>query len=644
MLKFLRKYNKFILVVAGSALMVLFLLPQAVQSFGPNPLNDVAFRIRDRAYLGKDMQAAQARLGAMQALEQTAGIPFFGFRFESLDHWVLLVHEARAHGLIASGDRAEDLLATLADVRAQQFRAFGGTPEMAAQLEAEQRAATYDLLVATLDEQRARIGADAVTQAVAEIYGVRRLLELFGGFATISTPEAAMVAVRAMDTALVDMAFVDYTETIAEVGEPTTDELAAHFELFKDIDPATSPGNIGYRLPDAVTLEVVEIDLAQIRAAVPLDEIEVNKRWRQNRTTYGEDFAAARGLVESDIMDERLATIVRAIEEVGRRELFREAKDVPVENGFRTLPADWDTRMVRFERLAELINAEIAKSVTVETPAAKVTQIFGWSTAQDIAQRSMGRAFMTIRGQSVSLPGLALSVRELMPDTWTGMQVGVAFGPLTTPRERMVFARVVDARPAGPPSSVDEVRIRAGEDWKKLRAQERLAERVEEIRQTVIAGGTIESLLSVYQRPMMQMGVEVVRSGATLPGNAPATVANSQTMRDAIMDAVALWDPAETVGTRPIADRVIAVPLPDSFGVGVALVKGRYPVTSEAMRRSIAPLSQQYAMELYTTELTDPPFTFERLKQRLGYSVPVSRESETDEAEQDPDAAASDGT
>ena len=41
MLKFLRKYNKMILVVAGAILMVLWLLPQALQSMGNNPASQV---------------------------------------------------------------------------------------------------------------------------------------------------------------------------------------------------------------------------------------------------------------------------------------------------------------------------------------------------------------------------------------------------------------------------------------------------------------------------------------------------------------------------------------------------------------------------------------------------------------------------
>ena len=37
MFKLLRKYDKWILAVGGSLLMVVFLLPQALQQFGANP-------------------------------------------------------------------------------------------------------------------------------------------------------------------------------------------------------------------------------------------------------------------------------------------------------------------------------------------------------------------------------------------------------------------------------------------------------------------------------------------------------------------------------------------------------------------------------------------------------------------------------
>ncbi len=636
MLRFLRKYNKMLLVVAGSVLMVLFLLPQAMHQFGPNQQNQVIFRIKGRTFHGRDLEDSQAKLGALLALERTAGIPFFGFNFENTEHWMLLVQEAQLHGLIAGGDRQDELIASLADARARQLQMIGSDPIQAEQARANIRAQTYADLQAVLDDQRTRIGETRLTAAIADVYGVRRLLELYGGFATISTLEAATISVRALDTAVADMGFVDYSEALAEAGDPTTEQLEAHFQEFKDIDPATAPNGIGYRQQDAVMLEAVEVDLTRIRSAMTLDDIEVNKRWRQNKDTYGQDFATARQRVESDLLDERVAAVVRTLEELGHRALFRETSSLEAEGAFKKLPPDWSARCVSFESLAADMNAEIAKSVTLPAPAATVTRIVGWSTAQDLASRSMGRAYMTVGGRALSLPGVVLQIRELAPDSKSGLQVGVAFGPLTVPKEKIVFVRVLEARPAGPPDTLDEVRIRAVDDWKKLRAYELLKERINEIKQTVVNAGSVEALISAYGNSRVQNGVEVTRSGATLPtSNAPASVANTKAMRDAIMDLVEPWNPTEPVAGHAVADRVVVQALPEEFGIGVAIVKGRYPVTKEEMRTNLGTLSNRYASELYAMEKAEPPFTFARLKERLGYTVPERRNKDGDNEETD---------
>ena len=644
MLKFLRKYNKMLLVVAGSVLMVLFLLPQAVQQLGPNPLNEVAFRINDRAYRGKDVVAAQARFGIIAGLERVAGAPLlYGMQLQKgaeIEHWMLLVHEARTHGLVGGGGGSEDMIALLADLRAQQVQMFGGTPEQIAQTQAEVRSAVYGMLAATLDDLRKQYGEDTVAEAVAQGYGVRRLLELYGGFSTISTPEAAMVAVRALDTAVADMGQVDVTETIRDVGTPTAEQLQAHFDQYRDLFPADSPDGIGYRQEDAVLLDAVEVDLSQIRTALVIDDIEVNKRWRQNKATYGENFAAVKPVVESDLRDERLAEVVRALEEIGRRELRKETADLPADGAFKALPADWIQKQADFERLTALLNAEAARLVPgVEAPA-KLARINGWQTRRDLNARAMGRASTTIRAQAYALPDLALSVREIDPQTRTGMQVGVAFGPLLMPRERLVFFRVTEARPSGPPAALDEVKMLAELNWKNLRARELLFERIEEIRRTVVEAGTMEVLITEFDRPQVQLGVEVTRTGARLPGGAPATAAVTPEMCAAIMDRVNTWDPSVPVSSLPMDQRVIARTLDSSFAVGIALVRGRYPVTDEAMRSAIAPLSQQYAAELYSESPTVAPFDFAPLSERLGYTIPESRaRSDEDDAAGESDAA-----
>ena len=61
MLKLLRKYDKWILAIGGSLLMVVFLLPQALTEFGANPRKATAAVIDGRGKIteGDLMEARQ---------------------------------------------------------------------------------------------------------------------------------------------------------------------------------------------------------------------------------------------------------------------------------------------------------------------------------------------------------------------------------------------------------------------------------------------------------------------------------------------------------------------------------------------------------------------------------------------------------
>ena len=54
MLKFLRKYQKWMLVVFCGALMVAFLIPQAVSQFAPNPAKAVLATIYDGEEIARE--------------------------------------------------------------------------------------------------------------------------------------------------------------------------------------------------------------------------------------------------------------------------------------------------------------------------------------------------------------------------------------------------------------------------------------------------------------------------------------------------------------------------------------------------------------------------------------------------------------
>ena len=111
MTKWLRKYNKVLLVVAGVFLMVGFLVGPAINQFGPNPLKRTEAWIgpnKARAVRGMDLMLANQELEALRDfLGPISGGPQGRTLLNIAEvqdevHWFLLVEEARGAGLVAS--------------------------------------------------------------------------------------------------------------------------------------------------------------------------------------------------------------------------------------------------------------------------------------------------------------------------------------------------------------------------------------------------------------------------------------------------------------------------------------------------------------------------------------------------------------
>ncbi len=182
MLKFFRVHRTKFLVFFGAILMVLFLLPQAWQSLGPNPLDQVAFRIDGRNFTGRDYQHAQVRFQVLTTLEQTSGVTMFRVLQEEqsspIEHWMMLVYEAKKQGLVGGGSKVDELITALADIAARRYAEYTNDPAQQGQYAAQMREAVLAALDQAVEQLRTQFGPDVVESAIAEIYGVQRMLEL----------------------------------------------------------------------------------------------------------------------------------------------------------------------------------------------------------------------------------------------------------------------------------------------------------------------------------------------------------------------------------------------------------------------------------------------------------------------------------
>ena len=99
MFKFLRKYNKYILAVGGTLLMITFLIPVAFESLLPAAGQQRATwaQVGPDKVTVADLTQIQQELQLLQALPPLRGVG----TIDQAGHWYLLVREAESAGLIA---------------------------------------------------------------------------------------------------------------------------------------------------------------------------------------------------------------------------------------------------------------------------------------------------------------------------------------------------------------------------------------------------------------------------------------------------------------------------------------------------------------------------------------------------------------
>ncbi len=134
MFRFLRKYNKWILAVGGTLLMIVFLIPTAISGLSQRAASGTAAWAtvgpeRRENVTQSDLLQVQQELQLLQGLPQYAALPGIGV-VDQPEHWFLLVREAEQAGVLRStGSVYRDLGPTRDDT----LRALAGTgsPEVA---------------------------------------------------------------------------------------------------------------------------------------------------------------------------------------------------------------------------------------------------------------------------------------------------------------------------------------------------------------------------------------------------------------------------------------------------------------------------------------------------------------------------------
>lgn len=644
MLKFLRKYNKWILVIGGGFLMVSFLLPQAIQQCAADPSKRTIAYLAGQRITARDYDEAARELLIVGRFigEQQLELLLTADGPDQVPHWIMLVRQAREAGFLAEGedDRAiidarreqvvNSLLQAYRDAKMRfTFASFSGglTPEQRDELLSipglETEAALQNLsleqaafaqwaveqanLVApNLVEGQVRSLSSALRVADEDIHaalsafnGVQRMFNAYVGVARLSDRQSIAAAKRLLDTALVDYVFLVGGKGSIELPDVTDAEVDAHVAAFRDVERGAGEHGFGYIRPARVKFEYLKIDRAAVESLVEVDPVEANVRYRRDRARFPGTFAQERLTIERELKQERVSQVLDRIQQVIRAETLAQTSRLAPDGKFKVLPDDWESMRPRMEAVAAAVQQQIrdAEGLAIPFPEVRILNV-RWSTAEDLAaMEGIGQASLSLANRSIPFAELAMQTRELEGAGPVALQTSVPFveQPLLDFAGNRYYFTILDARKTSPPDSPDEVRELARDDLRKLRAFRELERRVPELRSIVNSHG-LQGVADMFNSPWEERFPPLtappppdsqfaVTTGVRVAEEGQADPRlGLPSVRDSIIAIGRKYPSIGALAAAPREETHAIAPVPRELGVVVAGVGSVSPVTVEAFR------------------------------------------------------------
>lgn len=631
MLKFFRKYNKIILVIGGSFLMVSFLLMDTLSRWSGQLGLQTAYAEIDgskvsRATLGESVND-------LQVVRQIAPeiLSYIGISTNDMsDHWFLLTYEAEKAGLIGGpGDGGAEFIQTAANLiadqqarlTAQQFQGFSNIESIIA----NQRQQTYDLYSQRLAANRQRMLQQgqperAIDMALAKMRAIIRLLQSQPALDTISRPRAISYATEMFDVAFAEIGVIPPNARDAAIPDATDAEIREHFEQYKDQRPSDNELGIGYLLEPAVKLESIGVERQPIIDSLSVDEIDVNKFWRKNKDRFGETWSEAKQAATNAFKEDLADSILERATRIVQRETLRTTRNISGDGAYKDLPEDWDDRKISLERLTGILQQELSKEFEFNMPRPVLRSVSNrWLDRRDLNSLAGlgGSDWRLNETTSIPFADMMMNARAFDGNEAYGVQRGVIIGPFRSD-EGVYFARIEDVRRQGVPESItDGLRDRIKEDIRAVKVYKGLVDYADEYKAQLVDTGFEDAFGQIAPNRTLQ-DAEVSRSVVATPGQQRVLERfNTEAVRDTVMDRVQGWDPLANVEEDiPLDQRVFVVPMPSERSLAAIHVYGRNPLTIEEYREGSS-MVRTVAMEKRSDAMEMRPYTLRNLIDRL---------------------------
>ena len=617
MFQFLRKYDKWILAVGGSLLMITFLVPQAIQGLSEYSAQTGATwatvgASNESVSSGEaDLLRGQTRLIDLLGSGTPLGQLGVG---NNPAHWYLLVREAAAAGLIAGTTSGYEVAESIAANRPADE---GVTPEMVIRSFASQ----------------AGLSPQQTLETFAEIRGVTQLLALVGTAGRFSDTRLRSAAAQKSLGVAADVMVIDArtnTTLPAPVVEESslTDQLAAHRETLRD----ESEKGFGYRIPDRFKLEWLMIPKSSVRDSLEdspeLGPIELRKSFMKNPTRFGAlansgDFSSREDQVRNVVLDELTDARMKAIAKFLSDQLQFPRRGINRIGLHYDLPANWPERRQSLTTLADEAAAEFDLPLPTYRSSGQ-----DWLEIEDLDDQDrfgdLAKSGTELFGRNqMSLPEVIPAIKEFGGSDTVAVQAEVGLPPMTAPNGDLFLARIIATDPSRPPADLDEVRLAVRTDVEAIFKYEALAARLGEIESAARTDG-LRSLAVKYGVPiefapdireanlqfLLQYGIQLASSIPGLGTDAPAI--------SAVIERAMKLDPTIPVADQPVDERIFAIALPDRLSILVVSIDKLAPLTEEqwaGLAANQGPLQAAIAQDLAAFD-AESVFGFEAMKDR----------------------------
>ncbi len=629
MLKFFRKYNKFLLAGFGTILLVTWLVPSAItefaQSSGAQSATWATVGNGENLTVAQ-LQRLQRQLKVVNALGSSMLQQLGGENDPAL--WYLLVREARQAGLIGGISDGHRLLAAMPG---------GAKPE----------------LVLPRLSAESGLQPTAVLETLAELQGVARLLSVAANAARLSDARLEVKAAEAMTGVAADVVLISAANPLpANEPVPTPTQMQSLLADFAAKEPGTGRGGIGYRQPAKFSMEWFVVRPSDVRASLSNDPalsgVALRKAFLKNPTAYGvvagdttADFEPYREKVLEKELNrlttERLDEMVKFIGDQTQLGL----RGFPKDGVYAKIPADFNG----VGNLAGMAGS-LATQFKIAPPTVEMT---GSITNKDLSGvPGLGSASTTRFGtQPMQTGDLVMQAREFTPEQVRAvLQAGIIGPPLRSrtvgdvPAELYAF-RILEAVPSHNAANAEEIGSQLIEDaarFMRYEILERDRAAIETQAKADLAstaktyGSTVE-----FAPAIREADASLLKYGMKIPTSIPGVGSDADIAKNIVQRAMAL--PAD-LGSVSDADRTFVLVAPEKLSLVAVKIREVFPVSREdftdaaSNQRFIASiLDDGQAKEFAKT------FSADALKSRHGF-----KPSRDETAEDEPAAATTDAS